>query len=152
MKEWRIAMTYGPIDFLALEFQNDNLKGEILPALFDLVKKKIVKVIDLVIIQKNDDGSHQVLEINQLGPDLIGIFDPLHVEANGLIQVEDIEGLAEVMENGTTAAAMLFENLWAVKFKKAVVRANGKVLEQVRIPYEAVEEAMAKNSSAEQPA
>ena len=56
------------------------------------------------------------------------------------------------MENRTTAAAMLFENLWAVKFKKAVVRANGKVLEQVRIPYEDVEEAMAKISSAEQPA
>lgn len=145
-------MTYGPIDFLALEFKSDNLKGEILPALFDLVKKKIVKVIDLVIIQKNEDGSHQALEMNQLGPDLIGIFDPLHVEANGLIQIEDIEGLAEVMENGTTAAAMLFENVWAVKFKNAVVRAHGKVLEQVRIPHEDVEEAMTRISNAEQPA
>jgi len=145
-------MTYGPIDFLALEFKNEKLKGEILPALFDLVKKKIVKVIDLVIIQKNEDGSHQALEINQLGPDLIGVFDPLHVEASGLIQVEDIEGLAEVMENGTTAAAMLFENLWAIKFKNAVVRADGKVLEQARIPHEAVEEALAKISYAEQPA
>jgi hypothetical protein len=152
IKEWRTAMTYGPIDFLALEFKNENLKGEILPALFDLVKKKIVKVIDLVIIQKNEDGSHQALEMNQLGPDLIGIFDPLHVEANGLIQVEDIEGLAGVMENGTTAAAMLFENLWAVKFKNAVVRADGKVLEQVRIPHEDVEEAMKRISNAEQTA
>jgi len=152
VKEWRITMTYGPIDFLALEFKNEKLKGEILPALFDLVKKKIVKVVDLVIIQKNEDGSHQALEMNQLGPDMIGIFDPLHVEASGLIQVEDIEGLAEVMENGTTAAAMLFENLWAVKFKNAVVRANGKVLEQVRIPSEDVEEALAKISYAEQPA
>lgn len=40
MKKWRIVMTYGPVDFLALEFKNDNLKGEILPALFDLVKKR----------------------------------------------------------------------------------------------------------------
>jgi hypothetical protein len=115
-------------------------------------KKKIVKVIDLVIVQKNEDGSHEALEMNQLGPDLIGIFDPLHVEASGFIQVEDIEGPAEVMENGTLAAAMLFENIWAVKFKKAVVRANGKVLEQVRVPHEVVEDAMAKISDAEQPA
>jgi hypothetical protein len=83
---------------------------------------------------------------------LIGIFDPLHVEASGLIQVEDIDGLAEVMENGTTAAAMFFENLWAVKFKRAVVRANERVLEQLRIPHEVVEEAMAKIANAEQPA
>ena len=109
-------------------------------------------MIDLVIIQKNEDGSYKALEMNQLGPDLMGIFDPLHVEASGLIQVEDIEGLAEVMENGTTAAALLFENLWAVKFKNAVVRANGKVLEQVRIPHEDVVEALAKISKAEQPA
>ena len=54
------------------------------------------------------------------------------------------------MENGTTAAALLFENLWAVKFKNAVVRAHGKVLEQVQIPHEDVEEAMTKIANAEQ--
>jgi hypothetical protein len=74
------------------------------------------------------------------------------MDASGLIQVEDIEGLAKVMENGTTATAMRFENLWALKFKNAVARTNRKVLEQVRSPYEAVEEAMAKISNAEPPA
>jgi len=142
-------MTYGAVDFLALEFQNDKLKGEILPELIDLVEKKIVRVIDVVMIQKYQDGSIQALEINQLSPDLLGIFDPLNVEVSGIIQQEDIEGLGEQMEPGTTVAALLFENLWAVKFKEAVLRADGRVVEHARVPPEMVEEALEMIASAE---
>lgn len=142
-------MTYGAVDFLALEFQNDQLKGEILPVLIDLVEKKIVRVVDVVIIQKYQDGSFQALEINQLSPDLLGIFDPLDVEVSGIIQVEDIEGLAKKIEKGTTVAALLFENMWSVKFKEAVLRANGRVIEHVRVPPEIMEEALEMIASAE---
>ena len=135
-------MTYGPIDFLALEFKTSQLKGEIIPELLELVKNKIVRVIDLVIIQKYEDGHHEALEMQQLAPDLLALFDPLEVETSGIIQVEDIANVAEVMENGTNAAILLFENLWAVKFKEAVLRANGRLLAQDRIPHEVVEEAM----------
>jgi hypothetical protein len=135
-------MGYGPIDFLALEFQTERLKGEILPELLDLVEKQIVRVIDLVIIQKGEDGRHEAVEMNQLAPDVLAIFDPLQIEVSGMIQVEDIDGIAAQMANGTTAAALLFENLWAVRFKDAVLRANGKVIEQLRVPHEVVEEAL----------
>ena len=144
-------MTYGPVDFLALEFTDDKLKGEIIPALFDLVEKQIVKIIDLVIIHKKEDGTYEAFEMNQIGPDLIGVFDPLKVEVNGMLQVEDIQNIADDMENGTRAAALLFENLWALKFKEAVMRADGKLLNQARISHEDVEEALAKFASAEQP-
>jgi hypothetical protein len=142
-------MTYGAIDFLALEFQNDQLKGEILPELIALVEKKIIRVVDAIIVQKYQDGSIQSLEINQLSPEMLGIFDPLDVEVSGLIQMEDIEGLGEQMEKGTTVAALLFENMWAVKFKEAVLRANGRVVEHVRVPPELVEEALEMIASAE---
>ena len=135
-------MTYGPIDFLALEFKTDQLKGEILPELLELVKNKVVRVIDLVIIQKYEDGHHEAMEMQQLAPDLLALFDPLEAEISGIIQVEDIASVAEEMENGTNAAILLFENLWAVKFKEAVLRANGRLLAQERIPHEVVEEAM----------
>ena len=144
-------MTYGPVDFLALEFKDDKLKGEIIPALFDLVEKQIVKIIDLVIIHKKEDGTYEAFELNQMGPDLIGVFDPLKVEVNGMLQVEDIQNIADGMENGTSAAALLFENLWAIKFKEAVMRADGKLLSQARISHEDVEEALAKFASAEEP-
>ncbi len=136
-------MTYGPLDFLALEFKTEQLKGEILPELLDLVEKKIVRVVDLVMIQKYADGSHEAVEIQQLAPELLGVFDPLHAEISGIIQVEDIDMVAEAMDNNTLAAAMLFENLWAVKFKDAVVRANGKLLGQMRIPPEEIENVLA---------
>jgi len=135
-------MTYGPIDFLALDFKTDQLKGEILPELLELVKNKIVRVIDLVVIQKYEDGHHEAMEMQQLAPDLLALFDPLEIEISGIIQVEDIADVAEAMENGTNAALLLFENLWAVKFKDAVLRANGRLLAQERIPHEVVEEAM----------
>jgi len=135
-------MTYGPVDFLALEFTNDQLKGEIMPALMELVENKVVRVIDLVVIQKDQAGMHEALELQQLAPEVIAIFDPLMVEISGIIQVEDIDAIAEQMENNTTAAVLLFENLWAVKFKEAVLRANGRLLAQERIPYQVVDEAL----------
>jgi len=142
-------MTYGPVDFLALEFTNDQLKGEIMPALMELVENKVVRVIDLVVIQKDQAGKHEALELQQLAPEVIAIFDPLMVEISGIIQVEDIAAIAEQMENNTTAAVLLFENLWAIKFKEAVLRANGRLLAQERIPHEAVEEALAIFAQAE---
>jgi len=136
-------MSYGPVDFLALEFDNLKLKGEIMPALMELVENKVVRVIDLVVVQKGQDGKYEALEMQQLAPEVIAIYDPLMAEISGIIQVEDLDAIAEQMENNTTAAVFLFENLWAIKFKQAVLRANGRVLAQERIPHEVVEEALA---------
>ena len=142
-------MTYGPVDFLALEFQNDQLKGEILPALLELVQNKIVRVIDLVVIQKYADGTHQALEMEQLAPDLLTLFDPLEMEISGIVQVEDIANIAEAMVNDSTAAVLLVENLWAIKFGEAVVRANGRLLMHERIPFEVVNETLEMFAQAE---
>ena len=135
-------MTYGPIDFIAIEFKTDQLKGEVLPGLLELVKNQIVRIIDLVIIQKDQDGNYQVLEIEELTPESIAIFDPLNVEISGIIQVEDIEVIAGAMENNTTAALLLLENLWAIKFGEAAVRSGGRLVMFDRIPFEVVNETL----------
>ena len=135
-------MTYGPIDFIALEFKSDQLKGEILPALLDLAENKIVRVMDLVVVQKDEDGKHEALELEQLDDEIIALFDPLKLEISGIVQVEDIDAIAQGMEDNTTAAILLFENLWAIKFKEAVHNANGRLLVQERIPEEVVEETL----------
>ena len=135
-------MTYGPIDFIALEFKTDQLTGESLPALLELVQNKIVRVIDLVIVLKDQDGETQVLEIEELAPGILAIFDPLDVEISGIIQVEDIEVIAEEMEDNTTAALLLFENLWAIKFGEAVTRSSGRMVMFDRIPFEVVNETL----------
>ena len=134
---------------MALEFHTDQLKGEIVPELLELVRNKIVRLIDLVVIRKYEDGSHEALEMKQLAPDLLSVFDPLEVEISGIIQVEDIEMIAEEMEKGTSAAVLLVENVWAIKFAEAVVRANGRLLLHDRIPFEAVNETMEMFAQAE---
>jgi uncharacterized membrane protein len=142
-------MTYGPVDLLVLEFHTDQLKGEIVPELLELVRNKIVRLIDLVVIRKYEDGHHEALEMKQLAPDLLGVFDPLEVEVSGIIQVEDIEMIAGEMEENTSAAVLLVENLWAVKFAEAVLRANGRLLIHDRIPFEVVNEALELFAQAE---
>jgi hypothetical protein len=142
-------MTYGPIDFIALEFKTDQLTGESLPALLELVQKKIIRVIDLVIIVKDQEGQYQVLEMEELAPDTLAIFDPLQVEISGIIQVEDIEIIAEAMEENTTAALLLFENLWAIEFGEAVTRASGRMVMYDRIPFEVVNEMLDMFAQAE---
>jgi hypothetical protein len=142
-------MTYGPVDFLALEFKTDRLKGEILPELLELVRNKIVRVIDLVMIQKYEDGHHEAMEMRQLAPDLLAVLNPLEVEVSAIIQAEDISNVAEAMENGTNAAILLFENLWAVKFREAVLRADGRMLAHERIPFEVIDETLAVFAKAE---
>jgi hypothetical protein len=135
-------MTYGPIDFIAIEFQTDQLTGEGMSALLELVENKIVRVIDLVIILKDQDGEYQVLEIEELDPETMAVFDPLEMEISGMIQMEDIELIAEAMENNTTAALLLYENLWAIKFGEAVTRSSGRMLMFDRIPFEVINETM----------
>ncbi|MEA3440994.1 MAG: hypothetical protein U9R58_12015 [Chloroflexota bacterium] len=66
-------MTYGPIDFIAIEFETHQLKGEVIPELLELVHNKIIRVVDLVIVRK-ENGNYQVLEIEELTPDIKAIF------------------------------------------------------------------------------
>jgi len=135
-------MTYGPIDFIVLEFKTDQLTGESLSELIELVQTEIIRVVDLVIILKDQDGEYQVLEIEELDPETLAIFDPLKMEISGMIQMEDIELVAEVMENNTTAALLLYENLWAIKFGEAVSRSSGRMLMFDRIPFEVINETL----------
>lgn len=136
-------MTYGPVDFIALKFKGNKFKGDGLKALNDLMKKKIVRVIDLVIIVKDKEGKVTVKELQEPDPDFIAIFDPTKVKGtHGMIKKADIDMIASELENNSTAGLMLFENLWAVKFVDAILEAKGELVMQARIPREVVLEAL----------
>ncbi len=137
-------MTYGPIDFIAFEFRGNEFKGEIMPALLELVNKEIIRVIDLVIVQKDDSGQVTMREMQQMDRSVVSLFDPLKAEITGIIQLDDIRMIGEKVDKNSTAAIMLFENLWAIKFKEAVINAKGRVVMQERIPHEVVMETLEK--------
>jgi uncharacterized membrane protein len=136
-------MTFGPIDFIALEFPGNRFKGEILPDLFELVDKDIIRIIDLVIIMKDQDGQVTVRELRELDPAHIEIFSPLNAEVNQMITESDINMIAEKLADNSTAGILLIENLWAKKTQQAMVDANGRLVMFERIPHDVVEEALA---------
>jgi uncharacterized membrane protein len=136
-------MTFGPIDFIALEFPGNRFKGEILPDLFELADKGIIRIIDLVIIMKDQAGQVTVRELRELDPAHIEIFSPLNAEVSQMITESDIDMIAEKLADNSTAGILLIENLWAKKTQQAMMDANGRLVMFERIPHDVVEEALA---------
>ena len=135
-------MTLGPIDFIVLEFPGNRFKGEILPGLFELVEKGIIRIIDLVVIMK-DQGEVIVRELRELDAAHIAMFDPLKADVSQMITDADINMIAEQLAENSTAGLMLIENLWAKKTQQAMLAANGRLVMFERIPHDVVEEALA---------
>ena len=136
-------MTFGPIDFIALEFPGNRFKGEILPDLLDLVEREVIRIFDLVIVTKDVDGTVHVRELQELDPGEMSIVDPFKAGVSQMITELDIQAIAEKLDNNSTAALMLIENLWAKKTKDAMADANGRLVMFERIPHDVVEEALA---------
>jgi hypothetical protein len=134
-------MTFGPIDFIALEFPGNRFRGEILPDLFDLADKEIIRIIDLVIIIK-DQGEVIVRELRELDPAHMAMFDPLKAEVSQMITRGDIDAIAAQLADNSTAGLMLIENLWAKKTQQAMLDANGRLVMFERIPHDVVEAAL----------
>jgi Family of unknown function (DUF6325) len=133
-------MTLGPIDFLALEFPGNKFDGSILTSLLELVQAGVIRIIDLVVILKDQDGNVIVRELKELDPTTVRILDPLQVEVTSMITRNDIDGIASALAVNSAAGLLLIENLWAIKTKQAMLDANARVLLFERIPHEVVEE------------
>jgi len=136
-------MTLGPIDFIALEFPGNRFKGEILPDLFELVDKGIIRIIDLVIIMKDQAGQVAARELRELDAAHLALLNPLKAEVSQMITERDIEMIGAQLDNNSTAGLMLIENLWAKKTQQAMLDANGRLVMFERIPHDVVEEALA---------
>lgn len=139
-------MTYGPIDFLAVKFPGNQFKGEILPALVDLIERDVIRLLDLVFVMKDEDGNIGMRELEQPDDDLLVVFDPSNLETQGMIKLDDLNMIGLELENNSSAAVMLFENLWAVRFKQALLNANAELIMQERIPHEVVVETLQEMS------
>ena len=113
---------HGPVDFVLIEFPADRLTGEAGPALVDLVERGLIRLYDLTVISKAEDGSVVVLELTD---PLVGDggFSYFAGAQTGLIGDDDVRESAEAMTPGTVAALIVYENTWAVPFVGAVATA-----------------------------
>jgi hypothetical protein len=124
---------HGPVDFVLIEFPADRLTGEAGPALVDLVERGLIRLFDLTVISKAEDGSVVVLELTD---PLVGDggFSYFAGAQTGLIGDDDVREAAEAMTPGTVAALIVYENTWAVPFVGAVRNSGGELIASARIP------------------
>jgi hypothetical protein len=119
----------GPVDYLLVEWNDRQPNGELAPHLIDLVDRGIVRILDLVFLAKDEDGSVAAIEIGEL-PHL-GDFEGA---SSGLVDEEDLAEAGAVMEPGTSAALLIYENAWAAPFAVAMRKSGGQVVSSGRIP------------------
>ena len=134
-------MGVGPVEYLVVGFPGNNFKGEIAPALAKLVDDKLVRILDLIFIGKDTDGTIVTFEVDEVDGDATS-FSVIDGELGGLIGDDDINHAAAALEPGTSAALLIWEDVWATTFADAVRNADGIVLEGGRIPHEIIEAAL----------
>ena len=136
-------MDVGPVDLLIVEFPGNQFKGEIAPALRELVTDGTVRVLDLLFVYKDADGEVGSVELAGLGPDLEPAFADLDGQlGGGLLDAEDVAQVGANLAANSSAALIVWENTWAAKFVTAMRHAGAKVVDQARIPAEAVSAAL----------
>lgn len=139
----------GPIDFLILEAPGDNLTGEAGRALLDLVEQGIIRLYDLMVIRKDEDGTFSGIDLSNLTSDSLGGFAAFAGARSGLIGDDDLEEAANAMEPGSVAALIVYENAWAVPFVSAARKVGAHVVASARIPADVVNEALDALDAAE---
>lgn len=127
----------GPIDYILVEWPGRQPNGEVAPHLIDLVERGLIRILDLAFIAKDEDGTVSGLEIADVGGEVaeLSIFEGA---SSGLLGEEDFAEAGGVLEPGTSAALLVFENTWAAPFATAVRRSGGQLVSSGRIPVQAI--------------
>ena len=128
----------GPVDWIVVEFPGSKFSGEIVPVLQDLVERGLIRILDLMMLRKDDAGELEIFELSDLEEGELG---ELRMEETALAMVlseQDVLDIAETIQPGSTAAVLVWENLWAAPFGAAVRHAGGQLVASGRIPIQAV--------------
>jgi hypothetical protein len=119
----------GPVDYLLVEWTGRQPQGELAPHLVDLVDRGLVRILDLVFLAKHEDGSVAAIELGEL-PELAAFEGA----SSGLLDDEDLAEAGAVLEPGTSAALLVYENVWAAPFAVALRETGGQIVSSGRIP------------------
>jgi hypothetical protein len=134
----------GPVDYVVVEFPADqaNFSGEMAKELSALVERGVVRVLDLLLLKKNLDGSVEGFESHEFGDGDLGELRELETELAMLLAEEDVESIGAALEPGSVAAVLVWENAWAAPFGSAVRRSGGQLVAGGRIPIQALAAAL----------
>jgi hypothetical protein len=135
-------MSVGPVEYMIVAFPGNQFKGEIVPALQELVDAGTINIIDLAFVIKDGEGNMAALEAGDLDSDVGSAFAKLGGVNGGLLNQDDLEAAAEELEPNSSAALLVWEDVWATKLRDAIVNAGGELLDLERLPGEVVQAAV----------
>jgi hypothetical protein len=133
----------GPIEVAVIEFDGNHFKGEIASAIREAVDKGIVRIIDMVFISKDDEGTVHSIELDDIETAVAEAMSPLTDEVMGLLAEHDVSEIGDQLHKNSSTAMIVFEHVWLRRMREAIVNANGRVVVQERIPADVVERALA---------
>ena len=130
----------GPVDYLVVEFPaaKADFSGEMATQLGSLVDRKLIRVLDLLLLRKELDGSVEVAELHELAAVDVGELLALEADLAMLLAEEDVEAIGGALEPGSIAAVLVYENSWAGPFATSVRRSGGQLVAGGRIPTQAL--------------
>ena len=131
----------GPVDYLIVAFPGNQFRGEIAPALAELVESETIRIIDLAFVGKDAEGDVIAFELTDIDPEVREGFERMGVEVNGLFNEDDLAAAGEELEPNTSAALLVWENIWARDVAQAIRDAGGEVLDFERVPHDVVQAA-----------
>jgi len=131
----------GPVDYAVIAFPGNQFKGEIAPALADLVEAGTIRLIDAAFVGKDETGQVFTLEITELAPDVQAGLASMNIEVQGLLSDEDMLAIGEQLELNSSAALLVWENVWAGRVAQTIRDAGGILVAFDRIPHDVVQAA-----------
>jgi Family of unknown function (DUF6325) len=131
----------GPVDYAVLAFPGNQFKGEIAPALADLVDAGTIRLIDAAFVGKDENGEVFALETTELAPDVQEKLTSLNIEVQGLFNDQELLAIGEQLELDSSAAVLVWENVWARRVAQAIRDAGGVLVAFERVPHDTVQAA-----------
>ena len=135
----RHSMIDIPLEYALVLFPGNKFSGEIVPELRDLAERGIVRYVDLVFVRKDEDGSTQTVELNDLDDESYKMFVPLGERVASLFTEDDLEWAANQLPANSSAALFLWENLWQDNIRRAIKASGGTLVQSGLIPADVVE-------------
>jgi len=129
-----------PLEYALVEFEDGKFTGKIVPELLNLAQRQIVRFVDIVFIEKDENGESYAVELNDLDPELYEMFVPMGEHVSSLFTTEDLEIAASKLSANSAAMLFLWENLWLANLGQAMLDAGGRLVERRQIAPEVVEQ------------
>jgi uncharacterized membrane protein len=141
-------MSIGPVEYAVIAFPGNKFNGEVAPALKDLVESGTIRILDLAFVHKDENGDVVAVELEDEGSDVFTAFQAVTHDRGGLVNDGDLMDIGEALEPNSSAAILVWEDVWATRFADAVAASGGVMVDIQRVPRDIVQAAVEYAASA----